>query len=147
MIRTNVVRRHHGSSGAYFDCVSGSDGAWLKLVLKGEIDLAAVQQLEGQIGAVFSGTEKDVVLDLAGVSFIDSTGLRMLLRITRQVEQREGQLVVGRLSRPVDRLLGLAGLSDFFAFLDGSSSNPVCPICERAGEFSGGRCPHCGSGH
>lgn len=141
---TTVIRRHHERHGAFFDCVVDQEGTIFTFVLKGEIDLLAVQQLDGQIQVSFDGQERLVVLDLAGVEFIDSTGLRMLLRIRQQVAEHGGSLLIGRLSRPVKRLLDLTRLSDRFEYLDGSAATPLCPVCERALESEDERCKHCG---
>jgi anti-anti-sigma factor len=147
VVGTTVVRRHHERHGAFFDCVVDQEGTIFTFVLKGEIDLRAVQQLDGQIQLAFDGQERLVVLDLAGVEFIDSTGLRLLLRIRNAVESHGGQLLIGRLSRPVKRLLDLTKLTPRFEFLDGRSGTPVCPICERVLGADDERCPHCGSTH
>jgi anti-sigma B factor antagonist len=140
-----VIRRHHERHGAFFDCVVDQEGTIFTFVLKGEIDLLAVQQLEGQIQVTFAGEERLVVLDLAGVGFIDSTGLRLLLRLRDQVASHGGNLLIGRLSRPVKRLLDLTKLSDHFEYLDGSAVTPLCPTCERVLVAEDERCGHCGS--
>ena len=144
MVSTTVIRRHHERHGAFFDCVVDQEGTIFTFVLKGEIDLNAVQQLEGQVEVAFDGEERLVVLDLGGVEFIDSTGLRLLLRIKTQVAADGGNLLIGRLSRPVKKLLDLTKLTDRFEYLDGSSGEPLCPICERALTDVQGRCAHCG---
>ena len=139
-----VIRRHHERHGAFFDSVVDQEGTIVTFVLKGEIDLLAVQQLEGQIDLAFDGDERLVVLDLGGVEFIDSTGLRMLLRIRSQVTSDGGNLLIGRLSRPVKKLLDLTMLTDRFEFLDGSGGKPLCPICERVLGSTDEQCQHCG---
>jgi anti-sigma B factor antagonist len=142
-----VIRRHHERHGAFFDCVVDQEGTIFTFVLKGEIDLLAVQQLQGQIQVTFAGEERLVVLDLAGVAFIDSTGLRLLLRLRDQVASHGGNLLIGRLSRPVKRLLDLTKLTDRFEYLDGSAVTPLCPTCERVLVAGEDRCKHCGSVH
>ena len=139
-----VIRRHHERHGPSFDSVVDQEGTIVTFVLKGEIDLLAVQQLEGQIEVAFDGAERLVVLDLGGVEFIDSTGLRMLLRIRHQVTTDGGNLLIGRLSRPVKKLLDLTMLTDRFEFLDGSGGQPLCPICERVLGSADAQCQHCG---
>ena len=139
-----VVRRHHERHGAFFDSVVDQEGTIVTFVLKGEIDLLAVQQLEGQIDIAFDGEERLVVLDLGGIEFIDSTGLRMLLRVRSKVADDGGNLLIGRVSRPVKKLLDLTNLTDGFEFLDGSAGTPLCPICERVLDSANERCPHCG---
>jgi anti-anti-sigma factor len=59
------------------------------LSVDGELDLSSVpvlaQHIEGQLG----GDRKALTLDLSGVSFMDSSGLRLLIELNERA-QREG---------------------------------------------------------
>lgn len=84
------------------------DHAGLRLV--GEIDLACADELSGALDeAVRAGG--DVTLDVAGVEFMDSSGLHMLLRAARDL-QGKGNLVLRHPSEAVRRLLDLTGVAD-----------------------------------
>ncbi len=52
----------------------------------------------------------DVVVELSGVSFVDSSGLRLLLDVHRVLERDGRRLIVLAPSRPVRRLIEIAGL-------------------------------------
>jgi anti-anti-sigma factor len=80
---------------------SRQDGRWL-VAIRGEIDLATIGTLEAELNRL----ARPVVLDLRGVTFIDSLGLTMLLRATR-----DGLTVAG-VSEEVSRLLKICGLED-----------------------------------
>ncbi|MHB1139209.1 MAG: STAS domain-containing protein [Microthrixaceae bacterium] len=54
-----------------------------RIVLSGEVDLANVEQLRAALEAVDGGTP--LVLDVAGVTFMDSAGLRELLDAWRRL--------------------------------------------------------------
>jgi anti-anti-sigma factor len=56
-----------------------SQGGVTQLVLAGEFDLASVPQFEDAIAAVESGRPAAIVIDLSGLSFMDSSGLRALV--------------------------------------------------------------------
>jgi anti-sigma B factor antagonist len=62
-----------------------------------------------------SPDESLVVLDLNAVSFIDSTGLQLLIRLKRSVERGNGRIVLSRPSSELRRALRVAGLEGFFA--------------------------------
>jgi anti-anti-sigma factor len=49
------------------------------LVLAGELDLATTPELEVALSGVCAGAPRELEIDLRGVSFIDSTGLRGLV--------------------------------------------------------------------
>ncbi len=56
------------------------DGDGLVIAVKGELDLAAVEQLKGPAELAISG-RRPVILDLSECPFIDSTGLRLALHL------------------------------------------------------------------
>ncbi len=79
----------------------------------GEIDLAPVDVLGAEIEAA-SGETDALVLDLRGVTFIDSAGLRLVLQTSRGVER----FSVVRGPREVQRVFDLVGLDDRLTILD-----------------------------
>jgi anti-sigma B factor antagonist len=77
----------------------------------GEIDVSTSDQLEAAIVEAVAGGPTDLVLDLREVSFIDSTGIRCLLRAAELCEQRSIAFRV-RPSTAVQRLADLTGITD-----------------------------------
>src|SRR5438309_6341607 len=71
------------------------DGADGVLCLAGELDLAAAPELRALISAFFDDHPgQRLVLDLAQVSFVDSTVLGVLVRAVRIAEQAGSSLAV-----------------------------------------------------
>jgi len=71
------------------DTVRAGPALWLRL--SGELDLASVEELEEAICVAEESTAREIVIDLADLEFMDSAGLRVLLRAhtrTRQDGQR-----------------------------------------------------------
>jgi anti-sigma B factor antagonist len=87
------------------DIVEISEG---RLAISGEIDVATRDQLDARL-ADEAGSAM-VSLDLAGVSFIDSSGLRVLIEHHQRFEEEGGQLELTELSAPAARLIEVAGL-------------------------------------
>jgi anti-sigma B factor antagonist len=81
----------------------------------GEIDLDTSDEFGQALTA--STTARQVNVDLADVSYMDSAGLRALLTARADAEQRSGQLRVVKASSIVSRLFEIAGVADLF---DGS---------------------------
>ena len=79
------------------------------LVLTGELDMAYTDALSDAVGPLLD-EPGDVTIDLAGLSFIDSSGLLGLLRVADRV--RDGNLVLRAPSDPVRRVLDLVELAD-----------------------------------
>lgn len=93
------------------DLAEGDDGA--TLTAAGEIDVATAPEIEERLLAAIAGGS-EVTLDLAGVTFIDSSGLRALVT-ARQAAADAGLAfrLAGR-SAAVDRLLQVTGLDSVF---------------------------------
>ena len=84
------------------------------VVVRGDVDLAGGPLLDEAIARV----ERDgpVVIDVSGVDFIDSSGLRSLLSASRRAHERSGEVVLRAPSPGVLRLLELTGTADQFTF-------------------------------
>lgn len=80
-----------------------------RIIAIGELDIATVPQLEEAFDAALASDGASIVVDLAGVTFIDSTGLRLLIRMKETCA--EGRLGI-RSTPVVDRLLQVTGLLD-----------------------------------
>lgn len=79
----------------------------------GELDLATVELVRDELlPAVDRGT---VILDLAGVTFCDSSGLRMLVEAHRRAKARGTCLRLAALTTPVRRLLEITRADQVFA--------------------------------
>jgi anti-sigma B factor antagonist len=81
-------------------------------VLAGEIDLASIDALEAAIGAIEQEAAEgdDVVLDMSGVTFLDSSGLRVLVTANDRLDTAGNRLVIRRPSVSVVRVLEITGL-------------------------------------
>jgi anti-sigma B factor antagonist len=87
----------------------GEDGV---IVVRGEVDMAAGPLLDAAIGA--QEHDDPVVLDLGGVEFIDSSGLRTLLGASRRASARGSSVVLRDMSPEVRRLLDITGTAGQF---------------------------------
>lgn len=88
-----------------------TENGWDVLAVSGEVDLATAKQLEDDI-AEHVDADCRLCLDLTGVGFMDSTGLRVLIGALKAVEDASGQLRVVAGDGAVFKLLGITGLHD-----------------------------------
>ncbi|MEU5422887.1 anti-sigma factor antagonist [Streptomyces sp. NPDC020799] len=86
--------------------------------LHGEIDILAEQVLGPRMDALTERFRADVVIDLRRVTFLDASGLRLLLRARRRMLERGGRLRLVRGVPRVVRVLRLAGVEGVFAVVD-----------------------------
>jgi anti-sigma B factor antagonist len=88
----------------------GDDSLLIRAV--GELDLASAKSLEGTLRQAINTKASSVVLDLDRVSFIDSTGLRTLLRASKLSTMTGSRLRFHRPSSAVKRAIEVAHVED-----------------------------------
>ena len=83
------------------------------VALRGEIDAHSAPALADRFSTL-PGGDDDIVIDMAEVSFMDSSGLRVLLDLHQRAGEAERRLVLRTPSPSVTKLLEVSGLSDHF---------------------------------
>jgi anti-anti-sigma factor len=86
--------------------------------LRGEMDIANAADVEKELLRVEATDAATIVLDLAELTFIDSTGIRLLLMADGRSRIDGERLVLRRPPEGVLRVLRLAGLEDRLRFSD-----------------------------
>ncbi len=87
--------------------------------LEGEIDLANTPTLSATILEAIPNDALGLVVDLGGVRYIDSVGIRMLFRFVRSLhDSRQGMAVVVPPDSPVRKLLKITHLDEAAVFRD-----------------------------
>ena len=80
----------------------------------GEVDMATAPQLQEAIVAQVDGKRVDVVVDLAAVTFLDSSGIAALIRARRRVGELGGTLTLRNPEPRVRKTLHLTGVDQVF---------------------------------
>lgn len=78
------------------------------ILLVGELDVATSNRLDGRLRTV--PAESTLLLDLAGITFIDSSALRVLIAHHQRLSDAGGRFAIVNASAPARRLLEIAGL-------------------------------------
>jgi anti-anti-sigma factor len=94
------------------------DGDTTVLSLSGEADLFSAASLEDQLQRALESNAKRVIVDLSALQFIDSIGLRVLVKAALASREDSNRLYFRRGSRQVERILEVSGLKDELRFLD-----------------------------
>lgn len=76
--------------------------------LIGEIDISNAEEVSTVVEGDLQ-SDGDLVLDLTGLAFIDSTGIQVLVDSARRLEGR-GRLLLKGAGEPIRRVLALVGL-------------------------------------
>jgi anti-sigma B factor antagonist len=84
------------------------------VTVQGELDAYSAPSLEEEASRLLADGVSDLVLDLSGTKFLDSSGLRAILTAQRRLADRDGHFSLRAPSESVRRLLDITGLVDHF---------------------------------
>jgi anti-sigma B factor antagonist len=91
--------------------VSDQDG-WTLLRVTGELDVATAPRLRQEAVRVVSEGRLQLVMDLSGVDFLDSTGLGVIIGVLKRVRGHGGELVLAGLSPQVSKVFEITRVSE-----------------------------------
>lgn len=93
-------------------------GGAVVMELLGELDILAEQVLGPRVEALAGRCLGDLVIDLRGVTFLDASGVRLLLRARARALRGGARLRVVRGGAMVSKVIRIAGVEPAFAWLD-----------------------------
>jgi anti-sigma B factor antagonist len=99
-------------------CVTNRHGSATVLRLEGEADMATAPQLEEALGAIEREGSGTVVVDVDGLAFLDSTGLRTLASAYRSFSRAGRRFVLLDGSGPAHRVISVSGLDRAVEVID-----------------------------
>ncbi len=92
----------------------------LLIRLEGELDHHAAKELRARVEALIAQTTH-IVLNLEKLSFMDSSGLGVILGRYKQVKANGGEMIVCAISPSVERLFEMSGLFKIIRFEENES--------------------------
>jgi anti-sigma B factor antagonist len=92
-------------------------GGTRRLALHGELDMIGAPEVEARLGEL-AGKGVDVRLDLTGLTFMDSTGVRVLFGAAKALGGDGPSLEIVRPHGEVWRVIELTGLQRILPFVD-----------------------------
>ena len=84
----------------------------------GRVDAAAATLLEAHIRRGIDRGEQRLVLDLAGVSYMASAGIRVLLSVAKLLKAKGGRMVVSGVAGPTKQIFDLSGIAAAIPMVD-----------------------------
>lgn len=85
-----------------------------EMTLQGEIDVYTAPRLKERLVEVIEGGCANVVIDLDGVTFIDSSGLGVLVSALRRARERDGAVRIVCSRENILKILRITGLDKVF---------------------------------
>jgi anti-sigma B factor antagonist len=91
------------------------------VALRGELDLSTVGKVDDELQR-WEGSTRDVVLDLSRLTFLDSTGLRCVVRADERAKEDGRRLVVVKGPEAVQRVFEITRLEERLELVDDAPS-------------------------
>lgn len=92
-------------------------GSTPRLKLRGELDMAEIERFEAALADLEQARPPEIVVDLAGLDFIDSSGLSALLDADARARREQRRLLMTRPSESIMRMLRLTLLDRRFEWV------------------------------
>ncbi|MBR6259037.1 MAG: STAS domain-containing protein [Oscillospiraceae bacterium] len=90
--------------------IKSGEGSALNIALEGRLDTTTAPQLDGEIKASVDGLT-ELTFDLAGLDYISSAGLRVLLSAQKAMN-RQGQMVIRNVKPEIMEIFEVTGFVD-----------------------------------
>jgi len=93
-------------------------GTTAEVALSGELDISTYEDALAQLVAAERSAPELLVVDLAGLQFVDSTGVRLVLSADERAREAGRRLALRLGDGPARRVFTALGLVDRFEVLD-----------------------------
>jgi len=92
------------------------------IAVSGRLDMISAGTLEEELEAAIGGGDRRIALDLAGVEYLSSAGLRAILVAAKRLGDAGGTLVVIGLAGPVKEVFEMSGLGGVLPIYAGDAA-------------------------
>ncbi len=92
------------------------------IAVSGEIDVATAPQLRETLQGVIARGSTTIVLDLLGVTFLDSTALGVLVGALKRCREAGGDLHIVVAEPRILKIFEITGLTNVFTIVDSVSA-------------------------
>jgi anti-sigma B factor antagonist len=103
-------------------------GDFIVVTVNGEIELDTADELDSYLDGMLRQDVRRIVLDLSGVEFCDSSGLRVLLRAHRHAALLGGSLRLAGTGPTVRKVLQISGLDAHLTVFDTAEAAVSAPL-------------------
>lgn len=89
-----------------------------RLTVLGELDIATVAQLEREVGAMLARAARHLIIDLRGLTFIDSSALRLFIVLGDRAAGEDWELSLIRPAGQALSIFQISGAEERLPFID-----------------------------
>jgi len=87
------------------------EGEQVRIAVEGELDLSCALTFDEEIRRAEERGPRTLVIDLSGLKFLDSTGVRLLMSAEARAKKRGHRLAIVEGTQAVQRIFRLAGVN------------------------------------
>ena len=88
------------------------------LDVSGEIDVYTAPRFREAVDCILASGQKHLVINMGGVTYMDSSGFGTLLSATKRLRPEGGTINLVRCSPAIDRILRITKLDSIFSIFD-----------------------------
>lgn len=100
------------------ECTCQKENGAMIIAVTGRMDVVTAQDFEQKSNAWTGSEEKRLVVDLSGVEYISSAGLRSFLLLGKRVKAAGGRLMLSGLQGMVREVFDMSGFATIFPIYD-----------------------------
>jgi anti-anti-sigma factor len=93
------------------------EGNTITAVFDGRLDTVAAQQFSETIEPLLQNADCNIILDCEKMPFISSSGLRIFLKIRKEVAAKGGKMYLKNVCSEVQQVFKMTKLEDFFEII------------------------------
>jgi anti-anti-sigma factor len=109
--------------------VAGLDNGVTKITLSGRLDTPGVDQIEARLIATVVPNNSSAIIDVSGVDFITSMGIRMLITVARSLALRQARLALYGAQSMVNEVFERVALREIIPVVENEADAISAVLC------------------
>jgi len=107
------------------ELTTDTNATTVRVALAGEFDIAAAERVERELERIERDPPETLVLDLRGLTFMDSTGLRIIVAADARAREQARRLVVVQGPDAIQRIMHMTRLDERLEIVSDPSAIPA----------------------
>lgn len=93
------------------DIANRKEGKAVIMTVRGRMDAITATEFDKEIGVIIGNREKLIIIDLSGLDYISSAGLRSMLSASKTLKGEGGNIILTSLKDVVREVFEISGFS------------------------------------
>ncbi len=98
------------------------DGSINVVKIDGRLDTTNYSELETQLSSLLEKNEANILLDLGGLEYVSSSGLRIFLMFLKKIKAVNGRFMLCGMSKDILEIFEISGFVNIFEIFDDQES-------------------------